>query len=70
MGEIISSLVVVGLVVLVFVAFGKYAENHPSPPPTPRERLTIRCPNCGSPADVNDSWWECGWCGDSGRMKR
>ena len=69
MSEIVSALVVAGLVVLVFVAFGKHSENRSSPPPSPRERLTVRCPNCGSPADVKGSWWECGWCGDSGKLR-
>lgn len=31
---------------------------------------TIRCPNCGSPAHVRGDQWECGWCGDSGFIRR
>ena len=31
---------------------------------------TIRCPNCGSPAQVRGDQWECGWCGDSGFIRR
>lgn len=31
---------------------------------------TIRCPNCGSPAHVHGDQWECGWCGDSGFIRR
>ena len=30
----------------------------------------MRCPWCGSPVMVRGSSWECGWCGDSGRLKR
>ena len=30
----------------------------------------MRCPSCGSPAMIHGSTWECGWCGDSGRLKR
>ena len=31
---------------------------------------TIRCPHCGSPVMVRGNRWECGWCGDSGALKR
>lgn len=27
---------------------------------------TIRCPSCGSPANVRGNCWECPYCGDSG----
>lgn len=27
---------------------------------------TVRCPHCGSPAEVRGRRWECGWCGDFG----
>lgn len=30
----------------------------------------MRCPWCGSPVMIRGSSWECGWCGDSGRLKR
>ena len=30
---------------------------------------TFRCPNCGSPATVMGSRWECGWCGNFGSFK-
>ena len=31
----------------------------------------MRCPWCGSgPVMIRGDWWECGWCGDSGRLKR
>ena len=30
----------------------------------------MRCPWCGSPVMIHGSYWECGWCGDSGRLKR
>ena len=30
----------------------------------------MRCPWCGSPVEIRGSSWECGWCGDSGRLKR
>jgi len=34
------------------------------------ENRTIRCPNCGSPATDYGSYWECGYCGDSGTFRR
>lgn len=30
----------------------------------------MRCPWCGSPVMIRGSSWECGWCGDSGGLKR
>lgn len=27
---------------------------------------TVRCPHCGSSAEVRGRRWECGWCGDFG----
>ena len=29
---------------------------------------TIRCPHCGSPVRVLGNRWECGWCGDFGKL--
>ena len=26
----------------------------------------LRCPNCGSPAEIRGDRWECPYCGDSG----
>ena len=31
--------------------------------------MAIRCPHCGSPVMIRGNRWECGWCGDSGRLK-
>lgn len=30
----------------------------------------MNCPWCGSPVEIRGSSWECGWCGDSGMLKR
>lgn len=30
--------------------------------------VTIRCPHCGSPVMVRGRWWECGYCGDCGKI--
>ena len=29
---------------------------------------TIRCPSCGSPVRLRGNRWECGWCGDFGKI--
>ena len=36
---------------------------------TSKTSTTFRCPNCGSPAKINGKQWECGWCGDYGRLR-
>ncbi|MCQ2431267.1 MAG: hypothetical protein MJ175_01550 [Clostridia bacterium] len=37
---------------------------------SPARRVkTMKCPNCGSPARVNGKSWECGWCGDFGKLR-
>ena len=30
--------------------------------------MAIRCPHCGSPVMVRGRWWECGYCGDCGKI--
>ena len=30
----------------------------------------MRCPWCGNPATTHGDWWECYYCGDSGRLRR
>ena len=30
--------------------------------------MTIRCPSCGSPVRLRGNRWECGWCGDFGKI--
>ena len=49
---------------------GKHSnkENKAADTSTSRPR-TIRCPNCGALATVRGSQWECGWCGNSGRLR-
>ena len=32
--------------------------------PSPARQM--RCPNCGSPVIDHGTYWECGYCGDSG----
>ena len=29
-----------------------------------------KCPNCGSPVQIKGTHWECGYCGNSGIMKK
>lgn len=42
-------------------------KNKPANTSASRPR-TIRCPNCGAQANVRGNQWECGWCGDYGRL--
>ena len=58
------------LAVVLVCRAGKRAEP-PEPPcdPEPPELTTIRCPTCGSPAEVRGDTWECGYCGDTGRLR-
>ena len=39
---------------------------------TPRTpvRGYVRCPTCGAKAAVRGSTWECGYCGDSGTVRK
>ena len=30
--------------------------------------MAIQCPHCGSPVMVRGRWWECGYCGDCGKI--
>ena len=30
----------------------------------------MRCPWCGNPATTHGDWWECYYCGDSGKLRR
>ena len=30
----------------------------------------MRCPNCGAAVKIRGDQWECGWCGDFGRLRR
>ena len=44
-----------------------HPEDIPEQPPQPTIR-TFRCPNCGAEARVRGDQWECGFCGDFGRL--
>ena len=35
---------------------------------SPAPHKTMRCPSCGSTADVRGGHWECPYCGDSGSV--
>ena len=35
---------------------------------SPAPHKTMRCPSCGSTADVQGGHWECPYCGDSGSV--
>lgn len=68
MGAFILILVVVVIIIAVSVSKGSGQSNHNSNSTSTPPR-TIRCPNCGSPATVKGSQWECGYCGDFGNLK-
>lgn len=61
-----AALVVVVVIVILVVVLCKAAQSTQD---TGRQKGSIRCPTCGSPADVVGEWWECTWCGDSGRLQ-
>ena len=44
-----------------------HPEDHSVQPPQ-STILTFRCPNCGAEARVNGDQWDCGFCGDCGRL--
>ena len=44
-----------------------HPDDIPVQPTRPAIR-TFRCPNCGAEARVRGDQWECGFCGDFGRL--
>ena len=60
-------LIIAGIIVLS-MALGSRSNNRNSGPRNTAPAQTIRCPNCGGQAKVHGSSWECGWCGDCGRI--
>lgn len=56
-------LLIVAVVAVTLLIAGK-ANKGKSANPAPRK--TMRCPSCGSTADVRGEHWECPYCGDSG----
>lgn len=30
----------------------------------------MRCPTCGETVMIHGGYWECGWCGDCGTLRR
>lgn len=63
------SLIIIGLIAFPILLIIRSTTAHKSNLKTgmlPRKRL-YRCPNCGSPVINYSSYWECGFCGDSGR---
>ena len=52
----------------VLLLAGRNTGNKTKPRPAPRTG-TMRCPSCGSKADVRGGRWECPTCGDSGSRR-
>ena len=53
------------VVVIVLLLTGR-ANKGKGANPAPQK--TMRCPSCGSTADVQGGHWECPYCGDSGSV--
>ena len=58
-------LLIVAVAAAALITAGK-AQNGKTSNPVPRK--TMRCPSCGSTADVRGGHWECLYCGDSGSV--
>ena len=58
-------LLLFGVVAAVLIAVSKNGGKRDAASSDPRNG-TMRCPNCGSPANVRNGRWECPYCGDSG----
>ena len=67
------AIIVAVIVILIIARLFKANKQQGSPKQNddtiPKVSTTIRCPNCGSPAKLNGKQWECGWCGDYGRLR-
>ena len=71
-----TALVLIFILWIIYVVMKSFAStkeenSHPEDqtiqPPQPTIR-TFRCPNCGAEARVNGDQWDCGFCGDCGRL--
>ena len=58
-------LILISAIVLLLVIIGK-ANGKKNEVRYKLGTRTIRCPYCGSPANVSGNHWECPFCGDSG----
>ena len=68
-GALACILLFVLVIIIVWPRGGGSGSGNGAARPVNRSaRKTIRCPYCGSPAEVKGRYWECGYCGDSGRM--
>ena len=63
--SVLFALPLLAAVCAVLLLAGRNAGNKMETRPAPRTG-TMRCPSCGSRADVRGGRWECPTCGDSG----
>ena len=68
MGVILFLILLIGFFIWIAVKDAEYSGRNTTKAQT--SCATLRCPTCGAQARVNGDWWECGWCGDSGRCVR
>ena len=66
---IIAAVIVIFIIVRLFKADKRQGKPKQNDDTIPKVSTTIRCPNCGSPAKLNEKQWECGWCGDYGYLR-
>jgi len=64
------SIEIIALVACVIFAIVMVIRNEIKHSKSEERTATIQCPNCGSPATLYSDFWECGYCGDSGEIKR
>lgn len=66
--SVLLALPLLAAVCAVLLLAGRNTGNKTKPRPAPQTG-TMRCPSCGSKADVRGSRWECPTCGDSGSRR-
>ena len=66
----LTAFVLIIIIIVAALLTGSRGADRQSAPHTDRTRGAMRCPYCGSPVMIRGRYWECGYCGDSGRLKR
>ena len=61
--------IILGIIILFAVLIAFCSRNAKDIENSNSITKAIRCPNCGSPAKVTGTHWECTWCGDYGTLK-
>ena len=72
MGSFLGAVLMILILVVISLKASKSSDGKNSSAYVNNNRTstnsTIRCPTCGATAKVHGSTWECGWCGDFGRV--